>query len=71
MLQAQAVCLLHRHRVIVAISVYWPARRGFCLPAHEGCATQRHEVDLAGPARADRGEEDLMKRQSHQTSVKV
>lgn len=31
------------------------------LPAHEGRATQRHEVDLAGTAGTHGGEEDLMK----------
>lgn len=31
------------------------------LPAHEGCAAQRHKVDLAGTTLAHRGEEDLLK----------
>lgn len=35
------------------------------LPAHEGCAAQRHEVDLAGPTLAHRGKEDLLKIHPH------
>lgn len=34
---------------------------GARLPAHEGCAAQRHKVDLAGTTLAHRGEEDLLK----------
>lgn len=48
-----------------------PGQAGFGLPAHEGCAAQRHEVDLAGTAGAHRGEEDLAKMQTHQASAKI
>lgn len=63
---AQAACLLHHRRVVIVATIWvwshWPARQELKLPAHERCATQRHKVDLAGTARAHRGEEDLMKK---------